>query len=316
MKFLRQAGSITLKRLFILGAAALALAFYFVDSKRYAALVDGILISSGQKNGLFVQIENSDLSIFGYQAETIGLRPRKSLWGLKIDTLSARPALSALLSGQWGVHLDGMVYGGELDAAIQGSFSGDNVSGNLNLTQCNAATYPLLEGLGFRKGSVDLQAKEFVISQNQLHSGQFQVQISQFEKPESSSLSLDSFGVPLEFQLPEIRDLNGEIVCTLKQPENLSCVLKAAAQLAQIDGNFDFQMKQGQLLRIKAQGKAALLSVGVDTFAKYLPLISGGRLKEGDTSFRFDIQGSPRAPRIVLDPLAPGENIVNTPQKG
>jgi hypothetical protein len=275
-----------------------------------------MIISAGQQNGVFVQVDNSDLSIFGYQAETIGLRPRKSLWGLKVDSLSARPSLSALVNGKWGAHLDGMVYGGELDAALQGSFSGETVSGNLSLTQCNAATYPLLEGLGFRKGSLDLQAKEFVLSQNQLQAGLFQVQFSQFEKPEASSLSLDSFGIPLEFQLPEIRDLSGEILCTLKQAEILSCMLKAVAQLLEIDGNFDFQIKQGQLLRIKAQGKATLLSVGIDTFAKYLPLISGGRLKEGDTRFRFDIQGTPRAPRIVLDPVAPGEDVVSTPQKG
>jgi hypothetical protein len=292
---------ISFRKAALLCCLVLLLGFILVDSKRYANLADSQLISFARANNWTLSIENSDMSLFGYTAAALHARPINSFVGISLTNVEAGPQLLPLSRARWGTSLSANLLGGTLDSTFEGSLSGKSLHISADARGVAAAAHPVLEGFGLRSGTFDIRIRDLLLENDLLSAGTFELELRNISKPEATQLPLRASGMNIELAIPIFTRLNGTLKCQLTAP-TAECSFDISSSLLKANGKLMLSFEGTSLAQQRLNSSIELQEDGATAFSKFLPLISGGRLKEGDRNFSFRTSGSPRAPSFIFEP--------------
>lgn len=293
--------AISTRKAVLLVCFIVLLGFILVDSKRYAALIDSQLISSARAKNWFLTIENSDVSIFGYSAGLLHARQINSIFGIGLENVHARPRLFPIMRARWGASLSAILYNGSLESSFEGTFSGSSLQVSADAQGISASGHPMLDGFGIRSGTFDIHLRDLLLENEVLTAANVELEMHNISKPEVTQLPLSPSGLNVDLVIPSFSKMNGKISCQLALPA-AECSINISSSLLTADGKVMLTFEGNHLAQQRLNGNIELQEEGTTAFGKFLPLISGGRLKETDRSFSLRTSGSPRAPSFILEP--------------
>ncbi|MBX7145177.1 MAG: hypothetical protein K1X79_12050 [Oligoflexia bacterium] len=276
------------------------IAAFSIDASRYSALIDPLIIQNARKAGVLVTLQNTGLGILPpkYKADSITILPRGWFSGLVLSRLTLIPHWGTLLGGRIGARVSALAYNGELsgDVTIVESENGLDTDFDLNGLQLNQ--HPVIEGFGIHSGLLDIKGSQFSVRNREPRGGSISLELKGLGKPEASQLSLQTFGLPLNINIPSFSALDLKANCSAQQPAKLNCLIESSSSLLELSGQIDAGFVGGQLNELGANLKVHLADQGSAALGQYLPLLSTGVLKADSRAFSINISGPIRSPRI------------------
>lgn len=279
-----------------------------VDSSRYTALVDPLIVKKVRASGSLITLQKTSFGVFppAYRAESITLIPRGWFSGLLFSDAEIRPSLFSLLGSSPRASIRTRAYSGEISGQLGASTSAQQLSATLQAHSLQLSEHPVLEGLGIRAGQLDFTSQAFTIINNEPSSGTFRLELSAVDKPEASEFSLQNFGLPLTLNLPSFSKLQLKLDCKASEGA-LDCAISMNSSLLDVQGEAKTFFSRSDFSKVDANLRVGLHEAGSAAFGNFLPLVSSGALKSDARDFTLTLSASPRSQNFVFKALPPGK---------
>jgi hypothetical protein len=266
----------------------------FSNQSKIAALLLSRLSSQSAKSGIIIQSQSPSFAFWGVKSTQtiITARIGKLLLHLPFKDLAVKTRpLELLFSSNKSANISAQLYEGDLTADIKNINAGaKTLEVSAELSKLNLGSIELLRIVGIESGLISLTINQLALSKKNL-SGNFQLNINNFNKPIKNQLPSYLTGLPLQLEIPEISNLNASMDLEIKPRELLVKKLELTSSLLtvkQFTGSTSFQslnLKRPNKLSYK--GSFTLTEAGLTTFGPYLNLLGAKPIANQELTFTW-----------------------------
>ncbi len=259
----------------------------YLNLSSISNLAVGHLQRELRKSGIYTTLQEPRLRFVGLSTPDVLLHIQGSLLSFPLKDLDIDLSPAQALTGTLDARAQASLYNGQIH--LHGKRIGEVVQAELDFQGVNISENPQIAGFGITSGNLSGNITDFSLHGKEIL-GEAHINIEKLEKPDQTKLAALLTGLPFDITLPAF--LKGNISLELKAAANTlyikNFVFKSSLGDIQLEGTAGTQGAHA----LKLKGAVRLSESGAEELGDYLPLLSLGKLKKTDTSFKFTTTGN------------------------
>ena len=294
----------------ILAALALIILLLLINQQQLLSIL--INRSAGKlinNQNIALQVDSPTLAFTGLNLRELAVSAKTGpiVSNVKLNDVALRVAPFSLLSNEKKVSVAAQVFDGKLDSQFALNSKERNITIAGSVQELNLTSLPILGFFGISTGLLSVSTEELNIAPDGVR-GSVKISVNNFNKPQATKLPALLTRLPLDLEIPAIKDLKVETDLRLSPIEIEIYKLDLTSDLLKISnlrGKSRFRpgSRMRRLESFSYAGSFELSSAGHELLAPYLSLLGAKTQPEQEISFNVSQNLSTQlAPEFQISP--------------
>jgi hypothetical protein len=279
----------------------LALAFISlrtIDQSLYTNFAIQQIERIALKRNIALNIEKFEIEGLRLKLNNINIKkalPALVVLDLTIDELRIMPNFYKLLIGSIDIIIAGQAYEGTFQLPFNSNLITSKSNFNLAIENLNLSKIEQFKLFDIESGILNLSIRNAELNKNIPINAEVLMSITNFNKPNSNTLSPQLTKLPLELKIPALTNLSLALAGSLSNQETfLINNFKTNSNLGDVEakGNLIFN-RSWQITKNNITGKGLLSNVGQSEIGSILTILSSGKVSSQTKEFTFDVTYPP-----------------------
>jgi hypothetical protein len=279
----------------------LALAFISlrtIDQSLYTNFAIQQIERIALKRNIALNIEKFEIEGLRLKLNNINIKkalPALVVLDLTIDELRIMPNFYKLLIGSIDIIVAGQAYEGTFQLPFNSNLITSKSNFNLAIENLNLSKIEQFKLFDIESGILNLSIRNAELNKNIPINAEVLMSITNFNKPNSNTLSPQLTKLPLELKIPALTNLSLALAGSLSNQETfLINNFKTNSNLGDVEakGNLIFN-RSWQITKNNITGKGLLSNVGQSEIGSILTILSSGKVSSQTKEFTFDVTYPP-----------------------